>query len=130
MQALDRIGADFGRLGLHGPGHEDEIDLGIATSANLAGHELREGEQVIVYEEGSLEAPATLFSKQDVEGRRYWVARIDRAAMRHLDEDELGEGDLSEDELDEFEMDEDVSGKCLGGYDIVSPCQRERRPCA
>jgi hypothetical protein len=88
QQTLDRIIADFGKLGMHGPGHEDEIDLGTAESANLAGHDLREGAHVIVYEPGSLEAPGTLFSIRDVEGRRYWVARIDRAAMRHLDEDE------------------------------------------
>lgn len=101
MQTLDRIGADFSRLGRHGPGHEDEIDLGTAESANLAGHALREGAPAIFYEPGSLEAPGTLFSKRDVEGRRYWVARIDRAAMRHLDA-------LGEDELDEFDLDEDA----------------------
>src|SRR5258707_38557 len=62
QQTLDRIVADFGKLGMHGPGHEDEIDLGTAESANLAGHDLHEGALLQGYYMG-LEAAVLAMSK-------------------------------------------------------------------
>ena len=88
--SMQRIFADFSRLGMHGPGHESEIDLGYDNSPNLAGHELREGERAIFYETGSLEAIGILISTSEVtpdgQQRRFWIAQLDMATLRSLDQ--------------------------------------------
>ncbi len=88
---MQRIFADFSRLGMHGPGHEAEIDLGYDDSPNLTGHELHEGEHAIFYETGSLEAIGTLVSTTvagDKGTRRcFWIAQLDLSTIRHLDAD-------------------------------------------
>ena len=88
---MQRIFADFSRLGMHGPSHEAEIDLGYDDSPNLAGQELHEGERAIFYETGSLEAVGTLISTT-VAGdtgapRRFWFAQLDLSTIRSLDEE-------------------------------------------
>lgn len=84
---MQRIFADFSRLGMHGPGHEAEIDLGYDDSPNLAGRELREGERAIFYETGSLEAIGTLTSTivGGDTGRRFWIALLDMSTIHPLD---------------------------------------------
>lgn len=86
---MQRIFADFSRLGMHGPGHEAEIDLGYDDSPNLAGHELHEGERAIFYETGSLEAAGTLTSTTGADDhgtrRRFWIAQLDLSTIRALD---------------------------------------------
>ena len=86
---MQRIFADFSRLGMHGPGHETEIDLGYDDSPNLAGHELHEGERAIFYETGSLEAVGTLTSTTVAADhgtrRRFWIAQLDLGTIRSLD---------------------------------------------
>ena len=93
-QDLDRIAADFASLGAHGPGHENEIDLGTADAANLAGHTLNPGAPAIFYEEGGLEAPGVLVPVREGD-HFYWIARIDLAAIRDLDEAAPGDVDAT-----------------------------------
>jgi hypothetical protein len=67
-------------------GEENVIPLGTDESFNLRGHQLHEGERVIFFEEGSLEALGTLQARErKSDGRQFWYAVVDLSTLKHLD---------------------------------------------
>lgn len=86
MKSLPRIPGDFNNLGYEEP---NVIPLGEADLTGRLGHVPENGQEVIVYEFGEMEAQGILRSKHDATGAVLWEVAIDPETIRYWEPDEV-----------------------------------------